>query len=269
MSKHNEVRRLTARHLREMKKQNRIVTLTAYSAPVAAMLDAHVDAIIVGDSMGMVLYGMDSTLGVDLDMMIRHGQTVVAHTKRACVIVDLPFGSYQTSPKHAFIAAARVMKETGCQAVKLEGGMEMVETVQFLVERGIPVMAHIGLKPQHVQTMGGYVYQGRGEAAKKRMMQEALAHEKAGAFALLLEGTAAGTAKAITAKLSIPTVGIGASVHCDGQVLVTEDMLGLFERTPRFVKTYASLRKEMDKAFAAYAKDVRAAKFPSSNESVE
>jgi 3-methyl-2-oxobutanoate hydroxymethyltransferase len=244
-----------------------IVCLTAYTAPMAALLDTHVDMILVGDSLGMVLYGMESTLPVTLDDMIRHGRSVMQASHHACVIVDMPFGSYQTSPQHAFEAAAQVMKETNAQGVKLEGGAEMTETVAFLTARAIPVMAHIGLKPQHVHSMGGYKYQGRTEEERSTLMCEAQAMQAAGAFALLLEGTQSSIAQEITARMSIPTIGIGAGIGCDGQIVVTEDMLGLFERTPRFVRRFANIRAAMESGVQAYGDAVRSRSFPDESES--
>jgi 3-methyl-2-oxobutanoate hydroxymethyltransferase len=245
-----------------MKGQTPIVCLTAYSAPIATLLDAHIDCFIVGDSLGMVCYGLPSTLGVSLDMMIRHGRTVVENSQRACVVVDLPFGSYQASPAEAFTASARILGETGAQAVKLEGGEEMAETVAFLTQRGIPVMAHIGLKPQHLNTMGGYKYQGRGDDGANRVLNDARIMQQSGSFALLLEGIAEPVARAVTETSAIPTIGIGASPQCDGQVLVTDDLLGLTPKTPKFVKQYAALAETINQAVADYASDVRARKFP-------
>lgn len=262
MSAVSDIKRLMITDLMAMKNQTPIVCLTAYAANMAALLDHHIDCFIVGDSLGMVLYGYESTLGVSIKTMIKHGKTVVSHSKRACVVVDLPFGSYQASPQQAFETASRVIAQTGCQAVKLEGGLEMVETVAFLVARGIPVMAHIGLKPQHLNQMGGYKYQGRTSQAATLLLDEALAFEKAGAFCLLLEGIKESVAKDITAQARIPTIGIGASVSCDGQVLVTDDMLGLTPRTPKFVKRYLNAQELIDKAVSDYAADVRARAFP-------
>ena len=236
--------------------------LTCYTAPYARILDAHVDALLVGDSLGMVLYGMDSTLPVTLDMMIAHGKAVVKGSTRACVIVDMPFGSYQSSPVQAFESAARVLAETGCSAIKLEGGEEMAATIHFLTERAIPVIAHIGLMPQHVNSMGGYKVQGKTPAECNYIMKCAKAIEEAGAFAVVLEGVEESCAREITAMLSIPTIGIGASPACDGQVLVTEDMAGLFEKTPRFVEQFGNLRGELETSVKRYAESVRSRTFP-------
>jgi 3-methyl-2-oxobutanoate hydroxymethyltransferase len=242
-----------------------VVVLTAYTAPVARLLDDHVDLFIVGDSLGMVLYGMESTLPVTLDMMIAHGRAVVKSSRAACVVVDMPFGSYQGSPEAAFNAAAHVMKETGCQAVKIEGGMEMADTIAFLSVRGIPVMGHVALMPQHVNALGGYHYRGRSKPERRKILQDALAVEKAGAFAVVLEGIEESLARELTTKLSVPTIGIGASPACDGQVLVSEDMLGLTQVQPRFVKNYANIGKMVSDAAAAYAKEVRSRRFPTLN----
>jgi 3-methyl-2-oxobutanoate hydroxymethyltransferase len=211
----------------------------------------------------MVVYGMESTLGVTLDMMVAHGKAVMRTSKRACVVVDMPFGSYQLSPEEAFRNAARIMAETGCSAVKLEGGEEMAETVRFLHMRGIPVMAHVGLMPQHVHRVGGYRYQGRTEAECSYTLESALKLQEAGAFSVVLECVTAALAQEVTSCLRIPTIGIGASALCDGQVLVTEDMAGIFtEFTHKFVKRYANLSQHLADAAKAFAEDVQARKFP-------
>ena len=258
---------LTARHsvpaLRARKGGEPIVCLTAYTAPVARLLDPHVDILLVGDSLGMVVYGLDSTLPVTLDMMIAHGAAVVRASERACVVVDLPFGSYQESKEAAFRASARVMAETGAQAVKLEGGLEMAETVAFLTARGIPVMGHVGLTPQSVNTLGGYKAVGRDAAAAERIAADARAITEAGAFTLVIEGTMEQLARRITEEVAIPTIGIGGSPACDGQVLVTDDMLGLFGAfQPKFVKRYANLGETVGEAAATYAAEVRSRAFP-------
>ena len=255
--------RVSIRDIRARKGKTPLVALTAYTAPMARLLDAEVDILLVGDSLGMVVYGLESTLPVTLDMMIAHGQGVMRGAAHACVIVDMPFGSYQSSPRDAYIAAARVMKETGCSGVKLEGGAEMADTIRYLAERAIPVMGHVGLMPQHVHALGGYRYQGRSEAEKKMLIADAKAVATAGAFAMVIEAVREETGAAITKAVDVPTIGIGASPACDGQVLVTEDMLGLSGMTPGFVKQYASLSPAVKKAASAYAKDVRARKFPS------
>ncbi len=258
---------LTARQsvpaLRARKGGEPIVCLTAYTAPVARLLDPHVDLLLVGDSLGMVVYGLDSTLAVTLDMMIAHGAAVVRASERACVVVDLPFGSYQESREAAFRASARVMAETGAQAVKLEGGQEMAETVAFLTARGIPVMGHVGLTPQSVNTLGGYKAVGRDAEAAERIAADARAIAEAGAFSLVIEGTMEPLARRITEELAIPTIGIGGSPACDGQVLVTDDMLGLFGAfQPKFVKRYAELGQTVTQAAATYAAEVRTRAFP-------
>jgi len=256
-------KRITVPQLQARKGGEPIVSLTAYSAPVARILDPYIDVFIVGDSVGMVLYGLPSTLGVTLDMMIGHGAAVVRGSERACVVVDMPFGSYQESAAQAFRNAARVMVETGCDAVKLEGGVEMAPTIAFLVERGIPVMGHVGLMPQSVHRMGGYRVQGKGRSAAQRLLTDARAVAEAGAFSMVVEGVVDSVAREITSTVPVPTIGIGASVACDGQVLVTEDMAGLFaEFTPKFVRRYADLGTALGEAAAAYARDVRARRFP-------
>ena len=261
--KPESTRRISAAELSARKGGTPIVCLTAYSASLARRLDPHVDLLLVGDSLGMVLYGLETTLAVDLDTMIRHGQAVMRGSQRACVVVDLPFGSYQAAPAAAFEAAARVLAETGCAAVKLEGGRVMAETVAFLVTRGVPVMGHVGLMPQAVKQLGSYRAQGRGEAEAEHILADARAIAEAGAFALVLEGIMEPLARRITAEVAIPTIGIGASPACDGQVLVSDDLLGLFaEFTPKFVKRYAALGEAVEQAAADYAEDVRERRFP-------
>jgi len=254
---------VTVPDIASRKRSTPIVCLTAYTTPMARLLDPHVDILLVGDSLGMVLYGLETTLPVTLDMMVNHGAAVVRGANYACVTVDLPFSAYQESPTLAYRSCARVLAETGCDAVKLEGGVEMAETVRFLTERSIPVMGHVGLKPQSVRAMGGYTVQGRGEEAAQKVIADAKAVAKAGAFALVVEGTMESVARAITVAVDVPTIGIGASVACDGQVLVTEDILGLFtEFTPRFVKRYADMGVDIEEAVCAFAEDVRARTFP-------
>ena len=240
-----------------------LVCLTAYSASLAAMLDSRVDLILVGDSLGMVLYGFESTVPVTLEMMIAHGAAVRRGAARAMVVVDLPFGSYQESPQVAFRSAARVMAETGCAAVKLEGGEEMAETVEFLAARGIPVLGHVGLMPQSVNTAGGYKARGRTEDEARRIAADADAIAAAGAFAIVVEATLEPVARAVTGRVPVPTIGIGASPACDGQILVTEDLVGLYRAfKPRFVKRYAELGDGLEQAVEAWAKDVRNRTFP-------
>ena len=263
MSAEVRIRRKTSRDVRLMKSQTPIVVLTAYTAPMARLLDKHVDVLLVGDSLGMVLYGMESTLGVTLDMMINHGQAVMRGSKNACVIVDLPFGSYQESKEQAFRNSARVMSETGCAGVKLEGGVEMAETIRFLVDRGIPVMAHVGLKPQSVNALGGFRAQGRTDEEAAQVLRDAQAVAEAGAFSVVIEGTIEPVARKVSDAIAIPTIGIGASPACDGQVLVTEDILGLAgDISPKFVKRFAQLGDLIDDAARTYADEVRTRVFP-------
>ena len=239
-----------------------LVCLTAYTTPVAKLADGHCDIVLVGDSVGMVLHGLPSTLGVTMEMMVLHGKAARRGVEKALLVVDMPFGSYEESPQQAFRNAARLVTETGCAAVKLEGGESMRDTIAFLVARGIPVMGHVGLTPQAVNAFGGYGVQGRGEGAD-RIMRDARAVAAAGAFSVVLEKVPEALARAITADIAIPTIGIGASPACDGQVLVVDDMLGMFtDFRPKFVKRYAELGMEADKAIAAYAEEVRARRFP-------
>ena len=263
MSTQTRERRLNVRDLAAMKGSRPIVSLTAYSAPMARALDADTDMILVGDSLGMVLYGMDTTVGVTLDMMVAHGAAVVRATERACVIVDLPFGSYQESPQAAFRSAARVMTETGCSGVKLEGGVEMADTVRFLTARGVPVLGHIGLMPQSVNASGGFRVQGKTDDGARRIRADASAIADSGAFAIVIENTVETLARSLTEELKVPTIGIGASPACDGQILVTEDIVGLGgDFTPRFARRYAELGDGLSKAIGQYAEDVRARRFP-------
>lgn len=248
--------------IRAAKGGTPLVSLTAYTTPMAQMMDAHCDFVLVGDSVGMVLHGLPSTLGVTMEMMILHGQAVARGLTSAMMVIDMPFGSYEEGPAQAFRNAARLMSETGAGAVKLEGGVIMAETIAFLVARGIPVMAHIGLTPQSVNTLGGYKVQGRG-AARDGLIADAKAVAAAGAFSVVLEKVPERLADEITAQVRIPTIGIGASAGCDGQILVVDDMLGLFTAfKAKFVKRYAHLGDYGSAAIAAYAADVRARKFP-------
>lgn len=245
-----------------MKGGTPIVSLTAYTTPMAQMLDAHCDFVLVGDSVGMVLHGLKNTLGVTMDMMIMHGKAVARGLNSAMMVIDMPFGSYEESKEHAFRNAAVLMRETGAAAVKLEGGVEMAETIRFLVSRGIPVQAHIGLTPQSINTLGGYKVQGRGDA-RAALMADAQAVAEAGAFSVVLEKVPASLADEITADIAIPTIGIGASAGCDGQILVLDDMLGLFTAfKPKFVKRFGTLGEDGEAAIAAYAEEVRARSFP-------
>jgi 3-methyl-2-oxobutanoate hydroxymethyltransferase len=263
MSVAHRVTRTTAPEIAARKGGEPIVCLTAYTTQVARLLDDHVDLLLVGDSLAMVLYGLDSTLGVTLDMMINHGNAVMRGSKEACVIVDLPFGTYQESKEVAFRSAARVMAETRCQGVKLEGGREMAETVDFLQERGIPVLGHVGLTPQSVNSMGGFRAQGRSEESARRILDDAKAIADAGAFAIVVEGVMEPLAREITRQIAVPTIGIGASPMCDGQILVTEDLIGLFlDFTPRFVKRYGEMGTLIAECGKQYAEEVKARTFP-------
>lgn len=256
-------KRRTVTDIIALKGKMPVVCLTAYTAPVARLVDCAADLVLVGDSLGMVLYGMESTVPVSLDMMIRHGQAVVRATEKTLVVVDMPFGSYQESPAQAFRNAAMILKESGAAAVKLEGGSEMAETVSFLVSRGIPVMGHIGLQPQSVHAVGGYRMTGRSAPEQKRIMNDAKMLADAGVFSIVLECVTPDLARGITESVPVPTIGIGASAACDGQILVTEDMLGLSgARVPKFVRQYASLGALMEEALSSYAEDVRARAFP-------
>ncbi|MGJ8622951.1 MAG: 3-methyl-2-oxobutanoate hydroxymethyltransferase [Yoonia sp.] len=262
MSATAKKRSLMPDDIRAAKGGTPLVSLTAYTTPMAQMMDAHCDFVLVGDSVGMVLHGLPSTLGVTMDMMIMHGKAVARGLNTALMVIDMPFGSYEEGPSQAFRNAARLMAETGAGAVKLEGGAQMAETIAFLVARGIPVMAHIGLTPQSINTLGGYKVQGRG-AAREAMLADAAAVTDAGAFALVLEKVPASLADDITAQIAIPTIGIGASAGCDGQILVVDDMLGLFTAfKAKFVKRYAHLGTDGAAAIEAYAAEVRARAFP-------
>ena len=262
MSTETRKKRTSVGDIRARKGGEPIVCLTAYTTPVAERLDPIVDLILVGDSVGMVLYGFENTLPVTLDMMIAHGAAVHRGAKSACLVVDLPFGSYQESPEVAFRAAARVMAETGCSAVKLEGGQEMAPTIAFLTARGVPVMGHVGLMPQSVNT-GGYRARGQDRKQAEQIKADAAAVAEAGAFAIVLEGVVETLAREITASVPVPMIGIGASPACDGQVLVTDDLVGLFSSfKPKFVKRYAEVGEEIARAASAYADDVRARRFP-------
>lgn len=262
MSATSSARAVLPPDIRAMKGGAPIVTLTAYTTPVARLVDPHCDVILVGDSLGMVIHGLPSTIGVTMEMMILHGRAVVRGASKAMVVIDMPFGSYEESPAQAFRNASRLMAETGATSVKLEGGAHMAETIAFLTARGVPVMAHIGLTPQSVNTLGGYKVVGRDGEAEK-VMADARAIEAAGAYSVVLEKVPAGLAAQITGALAIPTIGIGAGVDCDGQVLVVDDMLGLFtEFRPKFVKRYGNLGEAADQAIATYAAEVRARAFP-------
>ena len=261
--------RLAAPDINAMKGKTPIVCLTAYTAPMAELLDPVCDILLVGDSVGMVLHGLDNTVGVTLEMMILHGQAVMRGSRRAMVVIDMPFGSYEGDRQTAYANAVRVMKETGAQAIKIESGPAVADTIAYLVERGVPVMGHVGLRPQSVLVDGRFRARGRTNSEHDEVMQEARAAQAAGAFALVVEGVAETLARNLTSELEVPTIGIGASPACDGQVLVLDDMLGLFDWTPKFVRRYADLRGEIDRAVRAYASDVRERRFPGEAETYQ
>jgi 3-methyl-2-oxobutanoate hydroxymethyltransferase len=266
-------KRLTVPKIRDHKKDGQtkepLVMLTAYTARQAQLLDAHCDILLVGDSLGQVIYGLDSTLPVTLDMMIAHGAAVVRGSYHSVVVVDLPFGAYEGSKEQAFETASRVMAETGCAAVKLEGGQAMAETIDFLTNRGIPVMGHVGLTPQAVNVLGGYAARGRSQQEHDKIIADGEAVQNAGAFSVVAEGVIEPIAISLTKSLEIPVIGIGASAQCDGQVLVTEDMLGMFERVPRFVKKYEDIAGIIEKTVAQYAEEVRARTFPTEDQTYQ
>ena len=263
-------KRMTVPAIRARKKdgatEQPIVMLTAYTMRMAQLLDPHCEMLLVGDSLGQVIYGLPSTVPVTLEMMSAHGAAVVRGSWHALVAVDMPFGSYEASPEQAFASASRLMKETGCAAVKLEGGTAMAPTIAFLSERGIPVIGHVGLTPQAVNQLGGYGARGRSEAEAAKILGDARAVAEAGAFSIVVEGVMEEIANAVTDSVAVPIIGIGASARCDGQVLVTEDMLGLFERTPRFVKRYDDLATRIGTAVETYASEVRERSFPTSDQ---
>lgn len=267
------MRRLTIPAIRRRKVDGvtaePIVMLTAYTARQAQLLDAHCDLLLVGDSLGQVIYGLDSSVPVTIEMMIAHGAAVVRGSYHAAVIVDLPFGTYEASPQAAFATASRVLKETGAAGVKLEGGAAMAETVAFLTARGIPVMGHVGLTPQAVNVLGGYNARGRSDAEAQKIVSDATSLDEAGAFAIVVEGVVEPIGVAVTQAVSSPTIGIGASAQCDGQVLVTEDMLGMFERVPRFVKRYEDMASVISKAAETYAGEVRSRAFPTADQTYQ
>jgi 3-methyl-2-oxobutanoate hydroxymethyltransferase len=263
-------KRMTAPAIRARKAEGTteqpVVMLTAYTMRMAQLLDPHCDMLLVGDSLGQVIYGLPSTIPVTMEMMCAHGAAVVRGSWHALVAVDMPFGSYEQSPQQAFESAARIMKETGCAAVKLEGGEVMAPTIEFLTQRGMPVIGHVGLTPQAVNTLGGYGARGREKREAEKILADAKAVDAAGAFCIVVEGVLEGVANDVTAAVSAPVIGIGASAACDGQVLVTDDMLGMFERTPRFVKRYDDLASRIGEAAAAYAEEVRARRFPTADQ---
>lgn len=267
------MRRLTVPAIRARKTDGvtgePLVMLTAYTARQAQLLDAHCDLLLVGDSLGQVIYGLPSTVPVTLEMMANHGAAVVRGSYHSVVVIDMPFGSYEASPQQAFESAAFLMKQTGAAAVKLEGGAAMAPTVAFLNSRGIPVMGHVGLTPQAVNVLGGYGARGRSDAEAEKIVSDAKALDEGGAFAIVIEGVVEPIAIAATEAVSCPTIGIGASARCDGQVLVTEDMLGMFERVPRFVKRYEDIAGVIDRTVAQYAEEVRARTFPTADQTYQ
>lgn len=262
MSQHSAAKRLTAPDITARKGGEPIVSLTAYHAHTAAIADKYVDFLLVGDSLGMVMHGFESTLPVPLDLMIMHGRAVMRGARRALIVVDMPFGSYEESPSQAFRNAAKVIKETECGAIKLEGGQRMGETIRFLTDRGIPVMAHIGLTPQSINTLGGFKTQGRKRDQWAAIEEDARVVAEAGAFSVVLEALAEPLAAKITASIPIPTIGIGASPACDGQILVMEDMLGLSPRVPKFVKEFGKVGAAIENAIKIYAEEVKSRSFP-------
>lgn len=263
MAEHPAEVQITPEAIRGRKGGAPIVCLTAYTYPIARLLDPHADLLLVGDSVAMVLHGHATTLGATMEMMIMHGQAVMRGCRRACVVVDMPAGSYEHSAGQALASARRIMDETGCHAVKLEGGTDMADRIAAIVDAGIPVMGHIGLQPQSVEKEGGYKIKGRTQEDSKRLLADAQAVEKAGAFSVVIEGTVEPVAADITRRLSIPTIGIGASAQCDGQILVIDDAVGLtVDRVPKFVREYADLRSAVADAAQRYAADVRARRFP-------
>ena len=262
MSAQDEIKRLTAPDIRARKRGEPIVCLTSYHAHTARLVDKYCDVILVGNSLGMVMHGFETTVPVTLDMMILQGHAVMRGSQRALVVIDMPFGSYEQSKEQAFASCARVLKETGCGAIKLEGGRRMAETIAFLVERGVPVMGHVGLTPQSINTIGSFRAQGRDEADWAPIEADAKAVADAGAFSIVIEAVAEPLGRTITEQIEIPTIGIGASPACDGQILVLEDMLGLSPRVPKFVRRYGDLGPGIEKAISGYASDVRSRAFP-------
>ena len=267
------MKRLTVPRIRARKKdgvtEEPLVMLTAYTARQAQLLDAHCDLLLVGDSLAQVIYGLPSTIPVTLEMMANHGAAVVRGSYHSVVVIDMPFGSYESSKEQAFESAAYLLKQTGAAAVKLEGGAAMAETGAFLNQRGIPVMGHVGLTPQAVNVLGGYMARGRSDAEADKIVSDAIALDQAGAFGIVLEGVVEPIAIKATKAVSCPTIGIGASAQCDGQVLVTEDMLGMFERVPRFVKKYEDISSVIEKTVAHYAEEVRERTFPTADQTYQ
>ena len=262
MSIQVQAKRISAPDIRGRKGAEPVVALTSYHAHTARIIDPFVDFILVGDSLGMVMHGLETTIPVTLDMMILQGRAVMRGSTRALVVVDMPFGSYEESREQAFRNGARVLKETGCGAIKLEGGERMAETIRFLTERGVPVMGHVGLTPQSVMALGSFKAQGRDERDWAPIERDARAVADAGAFAMVVEAVSEPLAAKITAEVAVPTIGIGASPVCDGQILVLEDMLGLSERVPKFVKRFGSVADHIREAVEAYVGEVRGRSFP-------
>ena len=260
------MKRLTVPRIRQRKGGEPLVMLTAYTVRMAQLLDPHCDMLLVGDSLGQVIYGLPHTVAVTMEMMCAHGAAVVRGSYHAAVVVDMPFGSYEATPELAFTNAARLLKETGAAAVKIEGGKVLAPTVEFLTSRGIPVMSHVGLTPQAVNILGGYGVRGKSAEEAKSIVEDAVAMSDAGAFAMVIEGVLEPIAIEITNKIACPTIGIGASAQCDGQVLVTEDMLGLFERTPKFVKRFGAMQGMVEESVRQYAEQVRDRSFPSAEQ---
>lgn len=260
--KQDLVKRMTVPGITARKGGEPLVCLTCYDAPTAEIMDPHCDVLLVGDSLGMAVHGLPSTVGVTLEMMILHGQAVMRGAKRALVVIDMPFGSYEAGVETAYANAVRVLKETGAQAVKVESGPTAPATIEYLVQRGVPVMGHVGLLPQSINIDGAFKAKGREEGERARILESARQTAAAGAFSVVIEGVAEGLAREITEAIDKPTIGIGASSACDGQILVSQDMLGVFDWTPKFVRKYADLRSEIDGAVARYAADVRARRFP-------
>lgn len=262
MSAQTNVRRKTVRDIAKAKGGDPLVCLTAYDAQMAQLLDSHCDILLVGDSVGMVVHGLPSTVGVTMDMMILHGQAVMRASSQAFVVVDMPFGSYETNADQAFLNAARILQETGCQAVKIESGAYAATQIAHMVERGIPVMGHVGLRPQAINVDGGFRAKGRTQDEWMRVVAEAVAAAEAGAFAIVVEGVAPDLADEITKSVSCPTIGIGASAGCDGQILVTNDLLGMTDWVPKFVKKNADLKSIISAAAETYASEVKSRAFP-------
>ena len=260
------MKRLTVPRIRQRKGGEPLVMLTAYTVRMAQLLDPHCDMLLVGDSLAQVIYGLPHTVGVTMEMMALHGAAVVRGSYHAAVIVDMPFGSYEGSPQQAFDNAARLLKETGAAAVKVEGGKVLAPTIEFLTQRGIPVMGHVGLTPQAVNILGGYGVRGKSDEEARAIVEDAVAVAKAGAFSIVIEGVLESIAIEITEKVDCPTIGIGASARCDGQVLVTDDMLGMFERVPKFVKRYQDMAGVVSGAVQEYAHEVRSRSFPTEDQ---